>query len=1027
MLTIIPTDRLSQWGLRDPAQAARHLQAVADSGIPPEFLQKLSEQLTECLPTANEPDRVVADLATFVSCVAADQTSQPLLVSSADILIHIVSVLLISPHLSSQLLQDPELFCILARDANVAHPHVQRVEAITASLWPLRKDSKKVATLLARWKNRELFQIAYRAVVSQSRLEVVADQITNLCAVMLDAAVNHLRAKHEERYGVPRGPNGETAQFAIIGLGKLGGSEMSYSNDLEIMCIYDVEGKTDGLRSQANQLFFNAVAKDLEKLLGTAVCEDAIYQIDYRLKSADDSLVMTLKEACRHYDLAGRTWERQAFVKARPVAGDLELGEQFLARMASWVYHRYLSLAEITEIKALKRRIEQLTRTAGEETLDLEKGRGGIRDIEFVIQFLQLLNGGELPSVRVTNTLQAIEQLAAEGCLSDQEQSLLGKNYRFLCGLEHHLQLIFGMQSYRLPREGKERNSLAKHMGYLPETESSGARNFKETYTKITEENRRVLNHLLHDAFADENPSSPEIDLILDPDPTPEKIDQVLKQYDFRDTARAYRHLMELTRESVPFLSARRCRYFLATIARDLLKELSQFPDPDSTLVQLCRTSDSLGGKGVLWELFSFNRPSLTLYVHLCATSPYLSNILIRNPGMIDELMDGLMLKKLPDFQQQETALSELCSGAEDIDPVIQSFNNSQILRVGVRDIVGKERVEETGGALADIADTCLRQWARVEYAELVRRLGEPVISLGPRAGHIAEFVVLALGRLGGRELGYGGVLEVAFLFESDGGTQHRRSERKKQQVTSNQHFFGELSQRIIKRASQCGLYGRLYEIDLPLRFAGAPLAISLQGLQAYFQSENVSLRERMALCRARVVLGNEVIHNQAMEVIHQTAFREKSQSINIEEVFCLREQSEAAVPVEDFHFGWGGIADIEFIAQTLQLCHAYSHPSLRQSNTMATLMVLREKGLLEGRDHELLKHNYRLFRALEMRLQWMESASSTLLPTGQHLAKSALMLKFQNAGQLQESVEQARQQNRAILEKLLGVTVAGA
>ncbi|MEK6246961.1 MAG: hypothetical protein N2C12_02200, partial [Planctomycetales bacterium] len=511
---------------------------------------------------------------------------------------------------------------------------------------------------------------------------------------------------------------------------KLGGLELNYSSDIDLICIYDHEGKTDGARTQTNEEFFAAVVRDMVKLLTENTDLGMTYRVDLRLRpnGSQSPLVISLEAARQYYDLVGRTWERQSYVKARTVAGDMALGDKFLGQIRSWVYRRYLSLADITGIKALKRRIEHRTRTAGKEAYDVKTGRGGIRDVEFVIQFLQLLNGGDLPAARTTNTLEAIDNLANEGCLSDLERSLLSENYRFLRKLEHRLQIMFDLQTHQMPRGVSELRKLAIRMGYQGNGPTDPQKEFEQDYDRITAENRKVLDHLLHDAFGDDAPADPEVDLVLDPEPAPETVQQVLGQYGFKDTDQAYRNLMELSRESIRFLSTRRCRHFLASIAPGLLKAISQRPDPDSTLLNLCKVSDSLGGKGALWELFSFNPPTLKLYVDLCATSPYLSSILISNPGMIDGLMDSLVLNKLPELRHLESMLADLCRSAEDTEPILHSFKNAQQLRVGVRDILGKEAIETTTGALADIAEAVLRQITRLEYSVLANRLGEPVV-----------------------------------------------------------------------------------------------------------------------------------------------------------------------------------------------------------------------------------------------------------------------------------------------------------
>ena len=408
---------------------------------------------------------------------------------------------------------------------------------------------------------------------------------------------------------------------------------------------------------------------------------------------------MGLPEMLTYYDVRGRTWERQAYIKARPVAGDLELGSQFLALLSPWIYRRYLSRADIGGIKALKRRIEQ--KVHGEDQVrDVKFGHGGIRDIEFVIQFLQLLNGGDLPQLRTGNTLEAMTRLEQCGCLTDQERSLLGENYNFLRKIEHRLQILFDLQTHTMPADDAELRKLALRMGYEDLAEGPALDRFMADYREKTSFNRKILDHLLHDAFSDDEQTEAEVDLVLDPDPPAELIERVLSKYPFRDVKQAYKNLMALSEEKIRFLSTRRCRYFLAAIAADLLREVGATADPDAALVNLDQVSESLGGKGVLWELFRFNPPSLRLYVELCAYSPHLSGILVSNPGMLDGLMDSLVLDRLPSHEGLQETLRELCWAAEDIEPILHSFKNDQQLRVGVRDLLGKEDIQATTGAV---------------------------------------------------------------------------------------------------------------------------------------------------------------------------------------------------------------------------------------------------------------------------------------------------------------------------------------
>ena len=442
---------------------------------------------------------------------------------------------------------------------------------------------------------------------------------------------------------------------------------------------------------------------------------------------------------------------------------------------------------------------------------------------------------------------------------------MLEENYAFLRKIEHRLQIMFDLQTHLMPTDPAELRKVAIRLGYADGKKQSALAAFEADYKSKTELNRKILDHLLHDAFSDDAKTEPESDLVLDPEPTPERIAEVLGRYKFQDIPRAYANLMELSTEKIRFLSTRRCRHFLAAIAPRLLGAIAATPDPDFTLVNLSKVSESLGGKGVLWELFSFNPPTLHLYVELCSSSQYLSGILTSNPGMLDELLDSLLLDKLPAPAVLESTLADLCRGAEDIDPALHSFKNAQHLRVGVRDILGKERIEATTGALSDIAETCLIAIARAEYERLTEKLGEPMIGEEFGTPGVCELVIVAMGKFGGRELNYYSDLDLIFLYDADGNTVHARRTRR-DATTTNQHFFSELAQRIIKVGSQLGPFGRLYEIDPRLRPTGksGALATSLAEFARYFSSGQGQLWERQALCKARVVYGSAAVGQRA-------------------------------------------------------------------------------------------------------------------------------------------------------------------
>jgi glutamate-ammonia-ligase adenylyltransferase len=647
-----------------------------------------------------------------------------------------------------------------------------------------------------------------------------------------------------------------------------------------------------------------------------------------------------------------------------------------------------------------------------------------------VIQFLQLLNGGDLPELRTGNTLEAIARLESCGCLTHQESSLLAENYSILRKIEHRLQIMFDLQTHRLPRTADELRRLSIRLGYPDRGGKSALDVFQADYQRITELNRKMLDHLLHDAFGKEDQPEPEVDLVLDPDPSPAQIEAVLGKYPFHDVPEAYRNLMTLAEEAIPFLSTRRCRHFLASIAPRLLRAIAETADPDATLVNLSKVSGSLGGKGVLWELFSFNPPSLTLYVELCATSPFLCDILTGNPGMIDELLDSLLLDKLPTSEQLERELAELTRAAEDLEPILHSFKSAQQLRIGVRDVLGKEPIEKVNAALSDVAEACVRRIAQAEYDKLASKFGEPTAAAGETMGERAELVILALGKFGARELNYHSDLDLVFLYDADGSTFHARRSRKSSETTTNQHFFSELSQRIVKIASQLGPYGRLYEIDPRLRPTGRSgrLATSFAELARYFEEGEGQLWERQALTRARVIYGGEVAARLALVTASQAAYGPVWRPEFAAEIRKMRLRLEETASKANLKRGPGGVVDIEFLVQMLLIKYGRQHKGIRRANTIEALAALHEAGLIDLDDFEYLTTSYQVMRSIQGRLRLMNMTALNDLPSSpQERAKLAHLLGYPDQAKLMADCQRLQSENRRRFNEFVDAELAQA
>lgn len=994
---------LGPLGIVDIKTAHANLVGIATAGITLDLVAEMCAQAAPVLAACADPDRVLNNFARFVAASRNPLSFGTLCQRDPETIPTLLQIFAVSQYFSDLLITDSEALDLLRLTEGQPVSREMLVEDIVAEVGALDHE-QAVLRALRRFKQRETLRIAYGDIIREQSLSTVTRQISYLADALLEGALQAAWRRLRQQRGNPQTAGGRPVRFVVLAMGKLGGVELNYSSDIDLIFLYDGDGKTDGPRPITNAEFFDRLGREIFRLLTEKTELGSPYRVDMRLRPDGERgpFVPSVASAMNYYDIRGRTWERQAYIKARPAAGDLDLGREFLGQLQPWIYGRYLSRADISGIRALKRRIEQRTHREGGQQRNVKTGHGGIRDIEFVIQFLQLLNGGDLQELRTTNTLDAILQLEHVGCLSNLERTILEENYCFLRKVEHRLQIMFDLQTHTLPDTDDELRKVARRMGYADQPGQSAMETFMAEYRNRTDLNRKILDHLLNDAFPDDAATEAVVDLVLDPSPEDQEIVEALGKHRFRDVKAAYRNLMSLGEEKIRFLSTRRCRHFLAAIAPQLLAAIAATPDPDSTLVNLDQVSESLGGKGVLWELFSFNSPSLRLYVDLCAYSPFLSSILTSSPGMIDSLMDSLVLDKLPLRQRLREMLADLCYGAEDLDPILHSFKNDQQLSVGVRDILGKEDVQSTTSALSNIAEVCLEQIAAIEYEKLSHKFGRPTIDEGPRAGLPCEMVILGMGKFGGQEMNYHSDVDIVFLYEADGHTVSEPGRRS--DVTSNQHFFSELGTRIIKIAGRLSAFGRLYEVDARLRPTGksGALATSLAEFERYFNQGGAQLWERQALCKARVVHGSERASAEVTEVVARAAVDQLWKPADAREIRHMRHRLEQAAGTGNLKRGQGGLVDIEFLVQMLQLKHGHDTPAVRVPNTLAALAALYEAGLLSVHDFQAFDAGYRFLRTIESRLRLMNSAARDTLPDDPtELEKLACLLHHSSAESL--------------------------
>ena len=410
--------------------------------------------------------------------------------------------------------------------------------------------------------------------------------------------------------------------------------------------------------------------------------------------------------------------------------------------------------------------------------------------------------------------------------------------------------------------------------------------------------------------------------------------------------------------------------------------------------------------------------------MRLCASSPFLARLLVTNPGMIDELLDSLLIERLPTAAELEANLAELCRGAVDLAPILHAFRASQQLRVGVRDMLGRQDAETTTAALSAIAETLVQRVLAVEEARLVERLGQPMAGDGPGAGEPAGPVVLAMGKFGGREMNYASDLDVVFLYDHDGASLPRR---RSVAGTSNTHFFGELAQRSMRVFNEFGPQGRLYEMDSRLRPSGrsGPPATSLAEFARYFAAGGpAAVWERQALVKARVVVGAPAATAAARAVIDQATYGRHWTAEEVESIRRMRYRMEEGATSSNLKRGPGGVVDIEFIVQMLQLVHGGRVPAVRSTETLAGLVALHAAGLVSDERRQFLERAYRTLRSIEGRLRLLDAASRHDFPSApDEQRKLAHLLGYERPVDLVRDVQAVTARTRAEFERIFTET----
>lgn len=894
--------------------------------------------------------------------------------------------------------------------------------------------------ILRRFKFMEILRIAARDLTGLASLEEVMAELSDLAAAALQVAYevawNSLVAEH----GVPleQTPDGEhQAEFTILGMGKLGGRELNFSSDIDIIYFYSSDqGGTTGIddgqggRRGAIPLhtFFVKLSEMITKAVSQVTGEGFVFRVDLGLRPEGKSgeLAVSLRAAETYYEYWGQSWERAAMLKARPVAGSLELGERLLTVLEPFVYRKYLDYDLIEDMMAMKKKIDASLARGMEGECNIKLGRGGIREVEFFIQALQLVYAGKNMALRQKNTLRALAALKDARLISDEDHAGLCEAYRFLRMVEHRIQVVQERQTHSLPKKDDEFHALARRCGFL---RPDGLERFRSTLEAHRQRVSTVYGALF--LARDERLREevrPEIYYFFDHKADPDMIKDMLAERRFERVDAAYDNLV-LLRDGPPRAHlTERARRVLEKIAPVILQEVFASPDPDMALANMEKFLCAIGSRSSFFSLLAENREVLKLMVSLFGMSEFLSKIFISHPELLDSMVSRTAAAAFKEKDAMTADLAALLDQADDFEErldVLRRYRHEEFLRVGINDIHGNVGQTEIARQLTILADVCLDAAYRLARQEL-HRFGAPLYTADDGTVGEAGFAIVAMGKMGGMELNYHSDLDIIYIYDQQGNTSGEKS-------ISNREYFAKLGQKIISILTMQTREGYVYKIDTRLRPSGnaGPLVTSLQSFREYHREE-AQIWERQALTKARVVLGEEGLRRSIEEVVRLTAYGSRADESVRSEIHRLRMRMEVELAREregvyNIKTGRGGMVDVEFIVQFLQLGHGHDLPELRSSNTLIALKAISNAGILGEQESATLLAGYKFLRRLENRLRIIHDHSiNDLGGAPEYLDKLALRMgynpKLRHPGELlMKEYEQVTGAIRGVYDRVLG------
>jgi len=830
------------------------------------------------------------------------------------------------------------------------------------------EDEKALHRQLRYFRQREMVRIIWRDLAGWADLAETVRELSAMADACLEQTLTMLHDWQRQDLGISINDEGEEQHLLVIAMGKLGAGELNLSSDIDLIFAYQQDGETQGGRKRlSNEEYFTRLGRKLIQALDNVTADGFVFRVDMRLRPFGESgaLVASFDSLENYYQTQGREWERYAMIKARVVTGSEQDKQSLISMLRPFVYRRYLDYGVFDALREMKSMIAgQLHQKRMEDNIKL--GAGGIREIEFIGQVFQLIHGGREASLQQRPILTILDLLAQRQSLSDYAVVELKAAYDFLRRTEHRIQAWADKQTHLLPQNDEDRDRLAKLMSF------NDWASFDETLKQHRKNVQGHFEQILTAPQADEETNDSGVLFSISDIVKTEYFEQL----GYQRTGDALSNLDDLLTSHACKKLTQVSRTRLDRLLPLLVQAAANVDNADECFARLLPFVEAIMRRSVYMALLVENPLALSQLVRLCAASPWISSQLARYPMLLDELLDPRDLYQVPDRQAQIKALEQFLQQA-DVDDLerqmnlIREFRQISSLHVAAADVTDVLPLMRVGDQLSVLAEVMLQTVLQQAWQHVVTKHGRPPCA---QSDNIDEcgFTVLAYGKLGGLELGYGSDLDLVFIYKDGESNQGATDGNKPLDVPV---FYIRLAQRMIHLMDTTTAAGNLYEIDMRLRPSGASgLLVAAATGFAEYQKEDAWTWEHQALVRARCVVGDQELAQQVAKIRQDVLAVERDQQQLAVEVRDMRTKmreplDKSTAEIFDLKQGAGGITDIEFMVQYAVLAWSHTLPELLvYTDNIRILDALVSTERLTKEDGEMLAGAYRFYRKLANR-----------------------------------------------------------